>query len=150
MSEALSTASVLLSCNAEPGHTRGKAYVEAVLAAEQASSGSNLSDALEAWGKVVSLFPDDPLACKRASQFAFMLAKPQEMLELTKQSFAVEGEGKTPPPIVGGIHAFALEQNGLFACAELVGKQAVCGPGGDKLDIWAIHAVCSYGSRTLA
>ena len=82
--------------------------------------------------------PEDFLAAKIAHALRFMLGDRNEMLRLTGHlvsSAPVSGAGYG---FLMGCHAFGLEECGLYAEAEAVGRRAVAL---EPADSWGLHAV---------
>ncbi|MGX1785578.1 tetratricopeptide repeat protein [Bosea sp. NPDC055332] len=82
--------------------------------------------------------PRDVLALKLSHAIRFMLGDQKEMLATLHRVAPVFGEQHPLAGYVNGCYAFALEERGLYAEAERVGRRAVAL---SPRDAWGRHAV---------
>lgn len=82
--------------------------------------------------------PRDVLALKLSHGLRFMLGDQREMLVTLNRFAPGFGEGHPLAGYVHGCHAFALEEQGLYAEAERTGRHAVAL---SPRDAWGRHAV---------
>lgn len=118
-----------------------RAFVEAASAAAHGAWWAAI-DQLEA---AIRDNPEDTLAIKLSHAFRFMLGDKAGLLRSIRQALAALPADHPDTGFMLGCHAFALEENGQYAMAERVGRQAVAM---EARDAWGLHAVSHVHEMT--
>jgi hypothetical protein len=137
--EAAATAIALVAAH---GASRGEqAFVEAASAASHGAWWA----ALDQLDIALRENPADTLAAKLSHNLRFMLGDRTGMLRSIEQVLRHLPEGHPHRGFLLGCHAFALEENGDYAQAEVVGRKAVAI---EPRDAWGLHAVSHVHEMT--
>jgi hypothetical protein len=94
--------------------------------------------ASDRYDRVVAEFPCDLIALQMAHQLHFFTGRRAALRDLPQAALPHWDAGMPGLGHVHGMLAFGLEENGAYAAAERIGRQAV---EADAADAWAVHAV---------
>jgi hypothetical protein len=108
------------------------------IAAVAAWASGDLRRATEIWGRIVIDFPRDTLALQLAHLGDFYLGQALTLRDRVTHALAGFDPGLPGHGYLLGMHAFGLEETGLYRRAEDEGRRAV---DLNPLDAWAVHAV---------
>lgn len=126
----------------DPGMPAEARHFAAAAKAAAAGQWWRTIDALEA---VLEADRSDSLAAKMCHAFRFMLGDKTGMLTSIEKVLARLPDRHPHRGYLVGCHAFALEENGHYARAELVGRRAAAL---QPRDAWGIHAVSHVHEMT--
>ena len=115
-----------------------------VAAAESAARG-DWPGAIEQLEGVLARDAGDSLAAKMSHAFRFMLGDKTGLLRSIERVVARLPADHPHRGFLEGCHAFALEENGRYAEAERVGRDAVAR---ESRDAWGVHAVSHVHEMT--
>lgn len=110
----------------------------AFINAGEAAANGDWWAAIEHLEACLRLDADDSLAAKMNHAIRFMLGDKAGMLRSIRQVLARLSPDHPHRGFLLGCHAFALEENGHYAEAEHVGREAVAR---ESRDAWGLHAV---------
>jgi tetratricopeptide (TPR) repeat protein len=108
------------------------------IAAARAWLAGDLEEAVERYGAILHDYPRDILALQIAHIGDFFLGRSTQLRDRVAQVLPHWSAGAPGYGYVLGMHAFGLEENGLYDRAEATGRRAL---DLNRRDPWAVHAV---------
>jgi len=115
-------------------HSRERGHLEAAAA----WCAGRIDDAIDAFGEVLADHPTDLLAIRSRYLLAFGRGRISDMLDTVCAARPAWQDQLPLSSFLDGMESFALEEQGEYRRAEVLGRQGV---ERNETDLWAIHAV---------